>query len=59
MVPYLNKFESPSPKGALCQVWLKFAQWFWRRYLNFIDAFGVLRNYLPLVKGRSPLFEQT
>ena len=23
--------ESPSPKNALCQVWLKLAQWFWRR----------------------------
>ena len=28
---HLNKLESPSPKDALCQVWLKFAQWFWRR----------------------------
>ena len=27
----LNKLESPSPKDALCQVWLKLAQWFWRR----------------------------
>ena len=28
---HLNKLESPSPKDALCQVWLKLAQWFWRR----------------------------
>ena len=28
---YLNKLESPSPKDALCQVWLKLAHWFWRR----------------------------
>ena len=28
---YLNKLESPSPKGALCQVWLKLAKWFLRR----------------------------
>ena len=27
----LNKLESPSPKDALCQVWLKLAQWFWSR----------------------------
>ena len=27
----LNKLESSSPKDALCQVWLKLAQWFWRR----------------------------
>ena len=28
---YLNKLESPSPKDALCQVWLKLASWFLRR----------------------------
>ena len=28
---HLNKIESPSPKDALCPVWLKLAQWFWRR----------------------------
>jgi hypothetical protein len=27
----LNKLESPPPKNDLCQVWLKLAQWFWRR----------------------------
>ena len=26
-----NNIKSPSPKDALCQVWLKLAQWFWRR----------------------------
>ena len=28
---HMNKLESPSPKNVLCQVWLKLAQWFWRR----------------------------
>ena len=28
---HLNKLKSPSPTDALCQVWLKLAQWFWRR----------------------------
>ena len=28
---YLNKLESLLLKDALCQVWLKLAQWFWRR----------------------------
>ena len=28
---HLNKLESSSPKDALCQVWLKLAQGFWRR----------------------------
>jgi hypothetical protein len=28
---HLNKSESPPPKDDLWQVWLKLAQWFWRR----------------------------
>jgi hypothetical protein len=28
---HFNKLESPPPKNDLCQVWLKLAQWFWRR----------------------------
>ena len=32
----LTKLQSPSPKDALCQVWLKLAQWLWRRrYFKF------------------------
>jgi hypothetical protein len=31
---YLNNLESPPPKDHLCQVWLKLAQWFWRRCRN-------------------------
>jgi hypothetical protein len=32
---HLNKLESPPSKDDLCQVWLKLAQWFWRRrFLN-------------------------
>ena len=39
IVPCLNKLESPLPKGALCQIWLKLAQWFWKRFLNFVGVF--------------------
>ena len=35
---HLNKLESPSPRDALCQVWLKFAQWFCRRRLFLISS---------------------
>ena len=35
MVLHLIKLESPSPKDALCQVWLKLAQWFWIRRFYF------------------------
>ena len=35
----LNKFESPSPKDALWEAWLKLAQWFWRRFLKFLNVF--------------------
>ena len=49
---HLNKLESPSPKDALCQVWLKMAQWFsGRRFLNLVNLFSIFRNYLPLEKG--------
>ena len=49
---HLNKLESPSPKDALSQVWLKFAQWFWRRrFSNFVNVFSLFPNYLPLEKG--------
>ena len=29
--PSFEKLQSPLLKDALCQVWLKLAQWFWRR----------------------------
>ena len=46
---HLIKLESTSPKDALCQVWLKLAQWFWRkRFFKFINVFSHFRNYLPL-----------
>ena len=51
MVPYLNKLQSPSPKGALCHVWLKLSQWFWRRRLfNFVYVFSIF-CYFHLEKG--------
>jgi hypothetical protein len=31
---HLKKLESPFPKDDLFQVWLKLAQWFWRRRLS-------------------------
>ena len=31
---HLNKLESPLPKDALCQFWLKLAQWFWREKMK-------------------------
>ena len=31
MALHLYKLESSSPRDTLCQVWLKLAQWFWRR----------------------------
>ena len=51
---HFNKLESPSPKNALCQVWLKLAQWFWwREFFNFVNVFLLFCNYLPLEKGRA------
>ena len=56
---HLNKTEFSSPKDALCQVRLKFAQLFWRRrFFNFFNVFWLFRNYLPLGKRQGPSFEQ-
>ena len=52
MTLHLNIFEFPFPKNALCQVWLKWAQWFWKRkFLNFVNVFLLFCNYLPLEKS--------
>ena len=32
MALHLNNHEFPLPNDALCQVWLKLALWFWRRW---------------------------
>ena len=49
---YLNKLQTPSPKGDLCQDWLKLAQWFWRRrFFQVVNVFSQFRNYLHLEKG--------
>mgnify|MGYP003692227413 CR=1 FL=1 len=49
---HLNKLESPSPKDALCQIWLYLAQWFWRRrFFNFVNVFLLFRNYNPLERA--------
>ena len=67
MVLHLKKVEFPSLKNALCQIWLKLAQRFWRRrFLNFFNVFSLFRNYLPLGEGgalclnklKSPCFTQ-
>ena len=36
----LNPHPGRKSKDALCQVWLKLAQWFWRRrFFNFVNVF--------------------
>ena len=57
---HLNKFESPSLKDALWQVWLKLAQWFWRRKIfKIIQCFFAISLLSFLGKGQGPLFEET
>jgi hypothetical protein len=43
-----NKLKSPSPKNDLRQVWLKLAQWFWKRRF-LINPTPILHfcDYLP------------
>ena len=46
--------QSIKPKDALCIVWLKLAQWFWRRrFLKIVNVFSLFRNYFPLEKRRA------
>ena len=53
MVLHLNKLESPTPKDALWQVWLKLVQWFLRRrFLNLSMYFCYFIIFCPS-------FEQT
>jgi hypothetical protein len=49
VIPFIwKKLESPLPKDDLCQVWLKLAQWFWRRrFLNDPTPFFHFCDYLP------------
>ena len=57
---HLNKLELPSPKDALCQVWLKLPQWFWGgRFFKFVNVFSLFRNYLPLEKGEALHLKKT
>ena len=59
-VLHLKKLESPLTKDALRQVWLKLAQWFWRRrFLNLVNVFSLFLHYLPLKKKVAPSLEQT
>ena len=43
--------EFTSPKDALCQVWLKLAQWFWRRSFKFWFFFRYFVIISPWKKG--------
>ena len=47
-----KKLESSSPKNALCQVWLKMAQWFWRwRFFKSSQCIFAISKLSPLEKG--------
>ena len=54
---HLYKFEFPSPNNAMCQVWLKMAQWFWRRLSVLVGEFRYFA-IIFLLKGCGLLFEQ-
>ena len=51
---YWNNLESPSPKDALCKVWLKLAMRFWRRmFQNSSINFCYFVIISPWEKGRA------
>jgi hypothetical protein len=58
----LKKPESSLSKDDVYQIWLKLAQWFWKkRFLNFknFQIIFTLSLLSPLGEGLSPFFEQT
>ena len=59
MVHYLNKLESPSPKGALCHVWLKMTQWFWRKKISISSMYFRYFVIISPWKRVCPSFEQS
>ena len=58
IVLHLTKFQSPSPKDALCQVWLKLAVLEKKNFTKFCQHILLFRSYLLLGKGCGPPFEQ-
>ena len=56
MTLHLNKIDSPSPKNALWEVWLKLARWFLRRgTLNCVNICLSLFNNYILLKNKVAL----
>jgi hypothetical protein len=43
----LTKLKFPPPNDDLCQVLLKLAHWFWKRFLNDPTPFSHSGDYLP------------
>ena len=59
MVAYLNRLESPSPKGALCQVWLKYGSEFLQKIFKFCQCIYGISLLSPLGKKHGPSGEET
>ena len=52
---HLNKIWTLLHKDTLCQVQLKLAKWFWRRFFNFVNVLGKGRdNNLHKLESPSP-----
>ena len=52
-------FEKKPTKSALCQVWLKSGQWFWRlKILKTVHLFSLYVAIIPLWKGCSILLNK-
>ena len=48
--PAFEQTWTPPPKDDLCQVWLKLAWWFWRKFLNIFNIILNFHFYLLLEK---------
>ena len=55
-----TNLNNSSFKDALCQVWIKLTQCFWRRrVLNFFNIFSLFRNNSPLGKSMALHLKKT
>jgi hypothetical protein len=54
--PSFEQTQIPFSKDDLCKVWLKLAQWFWRRkFLNDHTPFLHFCDYLPFEEDQGPV----
>ena len=58
MALHLNKLEWSLPNADFCYLWIKLAQWVWRRYKNFVIHVCYFFSLSPLGKEWGPSLKE-